>query len=154
MRPPSPPAGALIAALVSLAACGPNAVTVEEFNTREVRLPDGARIRAEVMMHRDDVMRGMMFRDSLAADRGMLFIHGSPGRYPYWMYQVRIPLDILWLDEARRIVEMSPDTPPCRTGPKECPSYGGKQTALMVLELAGGSIGRHQLKLGDTVGFF
>jgi len=136
-----------------LAACGREATTLDEFNSRTVILPGGQEIRVEVMTHPTDMMRGMMFRDSLAPDRGMLFVHGSPGNYPYWMYQVRIPLDIIWLDARRRIVEISPNTPPCQKQASECPNYGGNQKALFVLELAGGMAARYGLKLGDTLIF-
>ena len=123
-------------------------VTVDTFNTRVVTLPDGAHVRAEVMTEVADMMRGMMFRDSLAKNRGMLFIHGESGKHPYWMYQVRIPLDIIWMDPDGRIVEMSADTPPCKTKASECPKYGGHENALMVLELKAGSIKRHHLHVG------
>ena len=138
---------------LALAGCGPKAVTVEDYMTRVVTLPNGQRIRAEVMSHPTDMMRGMMFRDSLAPDRGMLFVHSSPGLYPYYMYQVRIPLDMLWLDSTGRIVELSSDTPPCRTKASECPTYGGHEKALYVLELAGGSAARHGLRVGDRLTF-
>ena len=98
-------------------------------------------------------MRGMMFRDSLAPDRGMLFVHPSPGAYVYWMYQVRIPLDIIWMASDHRIVEISADTPPCRTKASECPQYGGHQRSQFVLELAGGMASKYGLKLGDTISF-
>ncbi len=140
-------------ALLALSSCRSEPTVVDDLNTRTVILPGGQKIRVEVMTHPTDMMRGMMFRDSLAPDRGMLFVHGSPGNYPYWMYQVRIPLDIIWLDEKRRIVEISPDTPPCQKKASECPSYGGNQKALFVLELAGGMAAKYGLKLGDTLIF-
>ncbi len=138
---------------LAAAGCGIRTATLEDFQTRLITLPDGFRLRAEVMTRPEDMMRGMMFRDRLAADRGMLFVHGSPGQYRYWMYQVRIPLDILWLDRNRRIVEISADTPPCRTAASECSSYGGRETALMVLELPAGSVARHRLAVGQSLGF-
>jgi uncharacterized membrane protein (UPF0127 family) len=144
---------AFAAVLLSLAGCSREATTIDELNTRTVILPGGQKIRVEVMTHPTDMMRGMMFRDSLAPDRGMLFIHGSPGNYPYWMYQVRIPLDIIWLDEKRRIVEISPNTPPCLKKASECPSYGGNQKALFVLEIAGGMAAKYGLRIGDVLTF-
>jgi uncharacterized membrane protein (UPF0127 family) len=139
---------------VVLAGCGRKSSTLEDLNTRLVKLPDGSEIRAEVVTHPADMMRGMMFRDSLAPDRGMLFIHGQPGPYKYWMYQVRIPLDIIWLDQSRRIVEISANTPPCASeSAAQCPSYGGNRPALFVLELAGGLAARHGLKVGDVLVF-
>ena len=138
---------------LAAAGCGQKAVTLEEYNTRLITLPDAYQVRAEVMTHPQDVMRGMMFRDELAPDRGMLFIHGEPGQYGYWMYQVRIPLDIIWLNGNRRIVEMSPNTPPCETKASQCPTYGGNENALYVLELAAGSIEKHGLRVGAALRF-
>lgn len=125
----------------------------DSFSTREVRLPDGARILTEIKATQDDRAQGMMFRDSLAADRGMLFVHEQPGQYGYWMFNCRIPLDIVWLDSAKTIVEMSPDTPPCKTDASQCPSYGGTKTSQFVVELQAGSIARHGLKTGDKISF-
>jgi uncharacterized membrane protein (UPF0127 family) len=120
---------------------------------RSVTLPDGMQIRAEVAMDPIDMQKGMMFRDSLPRGRGMLFIHQQPGLYPYWMYQVKIPLDMLWMDSSRRIVEISADTPPCKTKASQCPNYGGHQQAQFVLELAGGEARRLGLTLGQTLQF-
>lgn len=129
-------------------------VTVDEFYTREVRLPNGKMIRMEVLTKPQEVMKGMMFRDSLAADRGMLFIHGTPGLYPYWMYQVRVPLDIVWLDQNKRITEILADTPPCPSKrSSECPKFGGHRPSLFVIELAAGEARKHTLRIGDRIDF-
>jgi uncharacterized membrane protein (UPF0127 family) len=70
------------------------------------------------------------------------------------MYQVRIPLDIIWMDHDRRIVEISANTPACLSrSAHECPSYGGHEKARYVLELAGGGAALYGLKVGDTLGF-
>ena len=144
----------LIAALAALSAgCGPAPVTLEDYQTRLVTFPNGKKVRAEVLVKDADLRRGMMFRDSLAPDRGMLFIHGAPGRYPYWMYQTRIPLDIIWLDRDRRIVEISADTPPCRTEASQCPQYGGHKEALYVLVQGGSRATQYGLKVGDVLRF-
>ncbi len=127
--------------------------SLESLNNARVRLPDGTVIQAEIMRRPEEMMRGMMFRDSLAPDRGMLFLHGQPGNYSYWMYQVRIPLDMIWLDGNRRIVEIAAEAQPCRTTASQCPHYGGHQKALFVLELGGGRAAAHGLKLGDRLDF-
>jgi len=109
---------------------------------------------AETMLQEIDQMRGMMFRDSLAKDRGMLFVHRAEGNYPYWMYQVRIPLDIIWMDHQRRIVEISANTPPCPSkSARQCPNFGGHEKARYVLELAGGGAALYGLRTGDVVSF-
>lgn len=140
-------------AAMCLCGCGENESSLDYINSRRVTLPGGQEIRAEVMMRPEDMMRGMMFRDSLAPDRGMLFIHGGAGNYPYYMYQVRIPLDIIWMDPAKNIVEISANTPPCASAATACPTYGGKQTALYVLELAGGMAAKYNLRPGQRLDF-
>jgi uncharacterized membrane protein (UPF0127 family) len=135
------------------AGCSSDSASPDLLLTRKVTLPDGQEIRAEVEMDSVDMQKGMMFRDSLARGRGMLFIHQTPGLYPYWMFQVRIPLDMLWMDASHRIVEISPDTPPCKTKASLCANYGGHQPAQFVLELGGGEARRLGLSVGQTLEF-
>ncbi|HOL72477.1 MAG TPA: DUF192 domain-containing protein [Bryobacteraceae bacterium] len=145
---------ACFALALALAGCGPKAVTLDEYQTTIVTFPNGKSVRAEMMLRDVDLMRGMMFRDSLPPDRGMLFFHARPGKYQYWMYQVRIPLDIVWMDRTRRIVEISANTPPCTSSKaSECPLYGGNFEAQYVLELAGGMAAKYGLRVGDTLRF-
>jgi uncharacterized membrane protein (UPF0127 family) len=139
--------------LLLLVGCGEKRGSLEDLYSRTVTLPGGQQIKVEVLTNPQDMQRGMMFRDSLAPDRGMLFVHPSPGYYPYWMYHVRIPLDMIWLDSEHRIVEISADTPPCKTDPSQCPQFGGNQRAQFVLELAGGMAAKYNLQLGDTISF-
>ena len=142
----------MLLALVGVG-CGPPTVGLDELRMRTVKLPNGQQIRAEAEIDPTDMQKGMMFRDSLARGRGMLFIHQTPGLNPYWMYQVRIPLDIIWMDSSHRIVEISADTPPCQTKASLCPNYGGHQTAQFVLELGGGEARRFGLSVGQALQF-
>ena len=142
----------IVLVAVFVAACGSGSVHEGEYNTRLVRLPDGYEVRCEVMADPQDMARGMMFRDSLAENRGMLFLHGEPGKYAYWMYQVEIPLDIIWMDSSHRILEMSPNTPPCEENFADlCPEYGGSTESMVVLEMAAGSIEKHGLRVGQRL---
>jgi len=100
-----------------------------------------------------ELMRGLMFRESLAPDLGMLFIHPREDTFQYWMYQTKIPLDIIWMDHERRIVEMSLDTPPCTSSANQCATYGGKFKAKYVLEVNSGIARKNGLKTGDTLDF-
>jgi uncharacterized membrane protein (UPF0127 family) len=144
---------ALLALAALLAGCGAHTDALDDFNTTRVTLPDGKVVRAEVMRRPEDMMRGMMFRDSLPEDRGMLFIHGSAGKYTYYMYQVKVPLDIIWLDARNNVVEVSENTPPCTTNASQCPKYGGSHDALVVLELAGGGASKHGIRPGTRIDF-
>lgn len=128
--------------------------TLEDLYTREARMPDGEKYRVEVATKKFDMSKGMMFRESLAPDRGMLFVHGEPGLYPYWTYQVKIPLDMIWLDQNRLITEIVPAAQPCPSDSAlKCPKYGGTRRSLYVLELNAGHAAKHNLKPGDRIDF-
>jgi uncharacterized membrane protein (UPF0127 family) len=154
MKPLAVPAATFVSLFMSLCGCGSKTAEVDGLNTTEITFPNGKTVIAETMLRDIDQMRGMMFRDSLPADRGMLFVHPADGNYPYWMYQVRIPLDIIWMDHQRRIVEISANTPACTSkSSRDCTSYGGHEKGRYVLELAGGGAAIYGLKLGDTLSF-
>lgn len=136
-----------------LLGCGRESDAPEDFQARIVTFPNGKQVRAESMIAPADLQRGMMFRQSLAPDRGMLFFHSQPAKTKYWMFQCLIPLDIVWMDRDRRIVEISANTPPCSTAASQCPTYGGNYDSLYVLELGGGMAAKYGLKVGDTLRF-
>lgn len=122
--------------------------------TISVTLPNGKTIRTELATAPADQQRGLMFRTRLAADRGMLFVFPQPAPHPFWMYQTLIPLDILWMDANRTIIEISAHTPPCPPDlGQNCPNYGGSQPAQYVLELAAGAAQASGLKVGDRLKF-
>ncbi len=118
-----------------------------------VMLPDGSTVHVELATTPAEQAYGLMGRTTLAEGRGMLFVHDDMARHAYWMYHCKIGLDIVWMDGAHSIVEMSPDTPPCRGKSTTCPSYGGKMPSEYVLELPVGTIGKHHLAVGERVEF-
>ncbi len=121
--------------------------------TRDVTLPDGTAIAAEVEIKPEDMARGMMYRDSVAPDHGMLFVHAETGQYPYWMANCKFPLDIIWMDSTHKVVEISAKTPPCPQGGSDCPNYGGHAPAQFVLELGGGQAAQHSVTVGSAIHF-
>jgi hypothetical protein len=54
---------------------------------------------------------GLMFRPTLAADRGMLFVFAQPCQLSFWMKDTAVPLSIAFLDDARRILNIADMTP-------------------------------------------
>lgn len=142
----------LCAAVICLIACGEKQDSYE-VNTIPLTLPNGQTIRVEVMIRDQDMMKGMMFRNEMRRGHGMLFFHPRAAITPYWMFQVRIPLDIVWLDADHRVVEMMENVPPCTTKASQCPTYGGKVPSLYALELAGGAAQKYGLHLGESVAF-
>lgn len=120
----------------------------------QVTYPDGTTIRAEVALNIMDQARGLMFRDELSPDAGMLFVFMDEAERSFWMYRTKIPLDILWMNASHAIVEISANTPPCPEESRDaCPSYGGNAPAQFVLEIAAGQAAAHGLKVGDRLRF-
>lgn len=146
--------GAIMLAAACLGTgCSSSNIT-DEINLTQVTFPNGVRINAEMMRRELELMRGLMFRESLPPNRGMLFIHPKEDIYRYWMYQTKIPLDLIWMDHNRRIVEMSQDTPPCKSSSaRQCPNYGGNFKSMYVLEVNAGVARKNGLKTGDTLDF-
>jgi len=58
------------------------------------------------------IMQGLMYRDSLAEDRGMLFIYPDSGPRQFWMKNTRLSLDILYFDKDKRLLNIAQDTEP------------------------------------------
>ena len=110
---------------------------------------DGTRVRVEVADTYPALARGLMFRDPLADDEGMLFMFDIQGRHGFWMKNVRAPLDIVWLDRASRVVWIVESAPPCRADP--CPVYQPPVDASCVVEVAGGFVRRHGVAVDDMV---
>lgn len=112
----------------------------------------GSRYQVEVADDDAERARGLMFRDSLPAGHGMLFVHEREERQAYWMKNTHIPLDILYFDARKRLVSQQRDVPPCSAG-NRCPPYPSKGPAMFVLELNAGEAARLQLKDGEPIRF-
>jgi len=90
---------------------------------------------------------GLMFRDELPPNRGMLFVFDRPAVQTFWMRNTYIPLDIIFIDPDRKIINVA--TMPPRTD-RTCRS---ERPALYVLELRARSAERFGLQSGMTVEF-
>ena len=112
----------------------------------------GTRYNVELAQNDDTRARGLMFRDQMDADHGMLFIHEREEPQAYWMKNTRIPLDILYFDSQRRLVSQQRDVPPCSAGDM-CPPYPSFNPALYVLELNAGQAAKLKLEDGAELTF-
>lgn len=90
--------------------------------------------------------KGLMYRESLAKDKGMLFVFKRSGRYPMTMKNTYIPLDMIYIDSSHRIVEIVKNAEPETDGP-----YGGNKRASYVMEVKAGSIEKYGIKVGNVV---
>ena len=112
----------------------------------------GQRYQVEVADDDAERARGLMFRDELAAGTGMIFLHDRQEPQAYWMKNTKIPLDILYFDNARKLVAQQRDVPPCSAG-DSCPSYPSNVPARYVLELNAGEAAKLKLQNGAELKF-
>jgi hypothetical protein len=116
-----------------------------------VTLANGSKVVVEVVADPETRAQGLMFRSSLGADHGMLFIFADTAPHSFWMKNTLIPLDIIWFDEERVVVHVERNVPPCKADP--CPSYLPKRDAKYVLELAAGQAEARAIREGDRMVF-
>jgi uncharacterized membrane protein (UPF0127 family) len=117
----------------------------------KVFFPNGKAVTAELAVSEDERARGLMFREKILPDQGMLFVFEAPGFHSFWMKNTLIPLDMIWLDAEKRVVHIAADVPPCRADP--CPSYGPDAPASYVLELKAGVAKENGIKPNDRLQF-
>jgi len=114
-------------------------------------LPDGWKLTLELAVTQEETAQGLMFRPRLAPDRGMLFIFEQERIPSFWMKNTLIPLDIVFLDPAGRVVDISADARPCQGEP--CPQYRPRTPALAVLEINSGAAASHGVVPGAVIRF-
>ena len=91
-----------------------------------------------------------MYRETVGAAEGMLFVFEEDAVHPMWMKNCRVGLDMLWLDAAYRVVEIAASTKPC-PAEGECPSIIPTATSRFVIEFAAGTAARESLRVGDAI---
>ncbi len=93
---------------------------------------------------------GLMNREKLDDDKGMLFIFEKAGIYGFWMKNTLIPLDIIWIDGNNKIVDIT-TMQPCKI--EICRTYTPTSNALYVLELNANTSKEINLSIGDKLNF-
>jgi uncharacterized membrane protein (UPF0127 family) len=102
-------------------------------------------IRAEVAADFASRARGLMFRDSLGPNQGMLFVFEESARQCFWMRNTRIPLSAAFIDEGGRIVNIAD------MQPMSDDSHCSAQPVRFVLEMEQGWFARRGLREGSRI---
>ena len=118
-----------------------------------VTTPAGAVILAELADTTKKRATGLMHRNSLPHDRGMLFTFPEPQLWTFWMKNTNIPLDILWMDGHKKIVHIERNVPACHLPGNACPQYQPNYKSVYVLELAAGAAEALRLEKGTKLKF-
>lgn len=112
-------------------------------NTQNKNIPVSVHLASSPLQQ----LRGLMFRKYLPKNRGMLFIFDKEDYHTFWMLFTFIPLEAVFLDKHRKIIDiiaMQPHSPKL---------YKPKNKAKYALELNQGFCQKHRIKLGSKVKF-
>jgi len=94
---------------------------------------------------------GLMGREKLNSDQGMLFIFPRAAKYSFWMKNVTFPLDIVWISEDKKVVDWVLGAKPCLEN--FCPSFKPRFRVRYVLEVPSGYL-REDFLINNPKVFF
>jgi hypothetical protein len=95
-------------------------------------------------------MKGLMFRKNMPENEGMLFIFDKEDYYSFWMMNMSMPIDMIWINSEKEVVDITKNAQPCRIS---CQSYQPKEKILYVLEVNANFTDRHEVKINSKVEF-
>jgi uncharacterized membrane protein (UPF0127 family) len=104
------------------------------------------RFRVEVAVTPQQQAQGLMFRTEMGPDEGMLFPYDQPRVLSFWMKNTVIPLDLVFIDEQRRIINIAENTTPYSEA-----SIVSDAPGVAVLELNGGRTRELGIVAGNKV---
>lgn len=112
---------------------------------KTLTLPNGQQIQCEVVSTPEELRQGLMGR-KINGNQGMLFLFGESGKHTVWMANTPIALDIVWMDETGKIVEIVQSAQPYSLKQR-----GGKTRSTCMLELPAGTAKNAGLQLAQTI---
>ena len=142
--------GHVFAIALTLLAAGVQAADAVTFarDSLEIETVDGRTFAfdVELAMTPAQRARGLMFREAVGDDEGMLFLFDHEAPRSFWMKNTPVALDLLFLDGGGTVVDIIRDTVPLDESLLSSP-----EPAAAVLELVAGTAGRLGLEIGDRV---
>ena len=109
-------------------------------------------IDVDVVSTPQERAKGLMDREYLERNKGMLFIFPREGVYYFWMKNMNFPIDMIWINKDLRVVYFEENVPPCLE--LVCPKYGSEQKAQYVLETPAGWAKRNSIINGTKLSFY
>lgn len=139
---------ALLLLLACVNAKGPDAPAPAAHVVVETSAGDRHVVRVELARTDDERARGLMWRERLDPDAGMLFLFEETAQHGFWMKNTLIPLDMIFIGEDGRIVGIVESAAPQTTTLREVDA-----PSRYVLEVNGGWSAAHGVRAGDRVRF-
>ena len=123
---------------------------LSSISSRKAMLTIGSQLVHARVADTDDARhKGLSGTSSLADTDAMLFVFDNPGRWGIWMKDMSYNIDIVWLNESKKIIHIERDVSP-ETYPRV---FLPSSDALYVVELSSGFASMHGLGIGQVVSF-
>lgn len=124
----------------------------QKFETRQLTITNSENkkieIQAEIADNTAKRMRGLMFRESLGENEGMLFVFNKSAKYGFWMVNTTIPLDAIFFNSNFEVVDILA-MDPC--GLNSCKIYTTEENAMYVLEVNQGFAEKNSIEKGNRM---
>jgi len=118
-----------------------------------VKTPSGTIVQAEIADTPQKRAAGLMYRDHLKKDHGMMFFFDQAQEWTFWMKNTLIALDLIWMDEKKRVIHIERNVPICTRTDDSCPQCRPNDGALYVLEIAAGTVDGLKIEKGSKLQF-
>src|SRR5215831_8268704 len=118
--------------------------------TTSVKLPSGKLLKVEVATEGADIAKGLLGRESLALDSGFLMAYKGNVQTQDHLTGYKFPVDLLYIDEKKTIINFKENAAPCRT--PDC-HYLSVWPYRYQLQLPAGTIKRLNIHAGDVLSF-
>ncbi len=118
-----------------------------------VKTPSGTIIQAEIADTPQKRAAGLMYRDHLKKDHGMMFFFDQAQEWTFWMKNTLIALDLIWMDDKKRVIHIERNVPICTRTDDSCPQYRPNDGAMYVLEIAAGTADGLKIEKGTKLQF-
>lgn len=143
---PEARAAAFAALLVSACARPAGGHAVPPPPGPRVVLPSGTTLAVELAVTDQEKAQGLMFRESMPREAGMVFLFDKPEIRPFWMKNCHFPLDMIYTLADGTVTDVLKGVPPCTADP--CPSFPPKAKADTVVEVNAGVADANGVKPG------
>lgn len=121
------------------------------YTVDSISFENGLIISVELSETPTELQTGLMYRDELAWDHGMLFIFNSENKHGFWMKNMNFPIDMIWIDSNHAIVDITRGAIPCTIDP--CEVYTPSLPTKYVLEVPVGFAKENGVQVGQKISF-
>jgi len=117
--------------------------SVYDYEVRKITIDD-VMLDVEIADDSEKTSRGLMFREMLPENRGMLFIFDEERKYQFWMMNMKFNIDMIWLDASGKVVHIVEDAAPCiDAAHTSLCTFSPDEPAKYVLEVNSGFVQQH-----------